>query len=37
MKFQRSPVYGEILIAMSNATKLSEIGDFIGGDMQKYM
>jgi len=34
---QRSPVYGEILIAMSNATKLSEIGDFIGGDMQKYM
>lgn len=34
---QRSPVYGEILIAMSNASKLSEIGDFIGGEMQKYM
>lgn len=34
---QRSSVYGEILIAMSNATKLSEIGRFIGGEMQKYM
>lgn len=34
---QRSPVYGEILIAMSNAAKLSELGEFIGGEMQKYM
>ncbi|MBU2565531.1 MAG: hypothetical protein KJ655_04690, partial [Candidatus Thermoplasmatota archaeon] len=35
---QRTPIYGEILIAMSNTARLSEIGDFIGGEMmQKYM
>lgn len=35
---QRAQIYGEILIAMSNTARLSEIGDFIGGEMmQKYM